>query len=460
MTYRIPAIPKGQDFEDFVSAYLLIDGQYLERSIHYYLSDEEGKNKKEFLEMDIVATAFSETAVDKSLVEVKSGGFGFPDIFKVYGWMNFLNLPKGIFVTQSEFKPLEKDFAHGELNIELISEKNLDGTGIQGFYGLNTDEKTKILVETTRYSFAVERDMLNMVQQRKKTSPTGGISELYSYLNDLVSTTFFTRNPLDRIHKLVDLFYNHRNITARLAYERQNKKCPTADEVEDIGIDSNVFHNLFYKNILDKDLLYSSLYAELLNRLLVMKCCLEYVIQDKKNSTVHQDKLFSFLDNLAFNTLANNIRDGIRTLKTQQYSYRYPHFWQVFIYTFGGFVLKDKENQQFEILSRLTGIPMEFIPEALSSFDVLFPIRDKQWVFNMNDYNNLDIMMLFPMPFRGIGSNLWRWLCTKDGNGKFDNIKPFLTKSHTYDNLLKWNNLSCEYLKKYEEKEEQTKPTT
>jgi hypothetical protein len=51
--------------------------------------------------------------------------------------------------------------------------------------------------------------------------------------------------------------------------------------------------------------------------------------------------------------------DGFKQIGTHEYFYLYPIFWQSFFWLFGGFILKDYEKEDYEALSRATGIPVD-----------------------------------------------------------------------------------------------------
>ena len=51
----------------------------------------------------------------------------------------------------------------------------------------------------------------------------------------------------------------------------------------------------------------------------------------------------------------------------------FPLFWQVFLWSWGGFLLTDCVDEQYEKLSQETGVPIAEIPLALQAFDKLFP---------------------------------------------------------------------------------------
>jgi len=82
---KLPDVPKGKELEDFVSAALQASGHYIEKNIE----------EPQVMELDIVATEYLSGLPKKKLYEVKSGDWGFPDVFKILGQMLYLDIPEG-----------------------------------------------------------------------------------------------------------------------------------------------------------------------------------------------------------------------------------------------------------------------------------------------------------------------------------------------------------------------------
>lgn len=80
-------IPKDKDYEDYLCAYLQAGGLYIERSIIH-------REVEELLELDILTTDFQTDSAENNLIEIKGGDWGFSDIFKVRGWLTYLNFEK------------------------------------------------------------------------------------------------------------------------------------------------------------------------------------------------------------------------------------------------------------------------------------------------------------------------------------------------------------------------------
>ena len=81
----LPGLPKEKEFEEYCSAFLQLSGGYVEGNIIE-------RDVEEVLEMDIIVTDYDETPPKMTLVEAKSEGWGFADLFKVSGWKQYLDI--------------------------------------------------------------------------------------------------------------------------------------------------------------------------------------------------------------------------------------------------------------------------------------------------------------------------------------------------------------------------------
>ena len=76
---RLPDLPEGKEFEEFLAAYFQSRGLYVARNVI-------DRQEKDVLELDFVTTHYAPLAPpDMSLFEVKGGDWGFNDIFKMRG---------------------------------------------------------------------------------------------------------------------------------------------------------------------------------------------------------------------------------------------------------------------------------------------------------------------------------------------------------------------------------------
>src|ERR1700680_1104697 len=114
---ELPAHPKDKEFEEYIAAYLQCAGFYIERNI-------VERDVKEVLELDIITTDYGQCPPSMRLVEIKSGGWGFPEVFKVYGWLKYLEIERGALVVKDakETPEAQKFYADkaNTLNIDLV----------------------------------------------------------------------------------------------------------------------------------------------------------------------------------------------------------------------------------------------------------------------------------------------------------------------------------------------------
>ena len=87
MSVNLANIPKTPtDLEDFVAAPFPSSGHFVEKiSLSAFT---------EMLELDSVATNYDGVLPQWTLSETKSGDWGFSDIFKVVGWMQYRGAPR------------------------------------------------------------------------------------------------------------------------------------------------------------------------------------------------------------------------------------------------------------------------------------------------------------------------------------------------------------------------------
>lgn len=432
----LPLIPKDYAYEDYVSSVLNAGGYYLERNIHK-------REKSDILELDIVTNKFTDRCVEKTIAEIKSGNWGFPDIFKVRGWMDYLQFSKASFVVQKADSNQEvyNEIAN-QLDISLVvtemKGKKLCYNQIQNAYAIKHTPHENAFVANLRFSYALERKIISDINTTAKTNKNlVGFEKLRNYLYDLCDNTFFVSTPSARINKTFKLFTENKHITARLDHENaENSYASISDTGVDITQES--FKKLFYDHD-SKNKLYGSLYVEMLNRLLVLKHCIEDLLRPE-----NEQEIANYISDLNHAILPVNLKAAIGVLKSHNYYYLYPYFWQVFIFLFGGFILENKRQEEYNLLSEISEVPVEEIGNALSVFDLLFPIEGG-WMQKVNK-TSMKILKFMPSPFCGIGVNLRKDIYCKEKT--LEGLKALFPPDYTYNDLIRYNNLAYEYLLK------------
>ncbi|RFM37040.1 hypothetical protein [Chitinophaga silvisoli] len=418
---ELPKIPKEKDYEDYLCAFMQAGGLYVERSIIH-------REVEELLELDILTTDFQPSSAENNLIEIKGGDWGFSDIFKIRGWLTYLNFQSGCFIVQKSREHFDyfREKAR-ELDINLVDNSNLSKTKetLKQFLQIEPEEAE---IQTIRFAFLLERKQLKTIKTLKKRLSRKSDVALDDYFFKINSGSFFSRDPIDRINKLFKIFIKYKNITAKICNELNG-----GDFDENVtNLSVKCYANTFYKA--ENNILQISLYVEHLARVTILKCAIEHLI-DKLKGDYNQNDL---IDRLNYLVLPKTIKEGLNEIIKDKYFYLYPRFWQFFTYVFGGFILTDIEAKEYEVLSKKTGIPVDEIPNAFDCFNKLFP-RNGGWFYKFPN-SGISWHSMFPISFSGIGANYRRMIYPDDKT--YDGLAKMLGKNKTMSDLSKWNNLA------------------
>ena len=437
----LPEIPKDEFYEDYVAAVLSIGGLFIERRLIL-------NHPINILELDVVTTRLKRDDVEKTLSEVKSAGWGLTDVFKVRGWLDYLKYEKASFVSLNSPNGRNQHYqqvAKG-LNIDLIDVQKqatgkLDETSLRQTYGIPSIDNNvyDCALSALRYAYCLERLMLERYLKPLAKDPNElhAYKELQQYINITHDYTFFENDTHKRLMAVFKAFVDYRNITARLETEIRTRKY---EDYEHANLSEDAFAKLFYEIPPQQNPLHIALYAELYNRLIMLKLIIEEVIRDKNltglTKTIHRL------------SLPDNIKTGIDEMVKRPHYYLYPSLWQSFVFVMGGFLLKDMLDDEYHILSELSGVPKDEISEGLMAFDLLFPLNTGSWFID-KPKTSIRILQFMPLPFSGIGANFRRFYYrTDDEHCTYNDLADKLSGKYTLNDLLKFNNLAIEYLYK------------
>jgi hypothetical protein len=188
------------------------------------------------------------------------------------------------------------------------------------------------------------------------------------------------------------------------------------------------------------NLLQASMYVEHRAKLAVLKCAVDYICSVRNGDIVEPtlQQLITDLYQPNIISLPSTFRKGVEWLGQRPNVLLYPRFWQTFLWAWGGFILMDRQDEEFAELSRQTGVPLSEVPDALQAFDKLFPMPDT-W-FGKPAQTNFQLLKMMPVHFRGIGAfhrlNLYK-AKTHDDLGYTD---------YTGSDLRKWQNATAQLL--------------
>ncbi len=424
--------PIEYDYEDYIASYFQTGGLYVERSIIH-------REREEILELDIIITDFEEGKASKKLVEIKSGKWGFNEIFKVKGWLVFLDIDEGVFIVRKQrdsFKYFEKKAF--ELGICLLDNSDLSQTNqcLKSFLHRSVKDKE---IETLRFSYLLERKLLKKIKNLKNSSPENqGFRNLDDYFFKINSGSFFSNNPIRRIKQLFEVYLKYKNLTAKICHELTTGSYDDNIEIM-VG---DCYARTFYKA--ENSPLQISLYVEHIARVTILKSCIEYLIRNHKES-FGEDK---FIESIDYLSIPQTIKTGLDELVKEPYFHKYPIFWQFFTYVMGGFILTDLKQEEYEYISKNTGIPIDEIPNAFNSYNKLFP-KDEGWMYQLPK-SNIEWHRFFSLPFCGIGANHRRSIHLEhleESEQTFEELEKLVGGSKTMTDLIKWNNLGYDIIK-------------
>lgn len=427
---KLSELPKGKEFEEYISAFFQSNGYFIERNVE----------ETDLLELDLIITNYNTSPPEIKLLEVKSGNWGFSDIFKVRGWMDYLNIRKGIFIATKERDKF--DFYEEKANVLDIDLKvipDLEETkDILSDYA--TTDLKKVDLSSLRFSYWLERNLLRHLKVRKKSNPElkrfKALESCYSEANDKV---FFTENIFEKIDWLYSMFQLYPHLSAKCANEMSDDNFDTNAKNLPPEIYKKTYFGCEYNEI------QISAFIEHRMRLTILKNAIDFKLYEKAGiESLVEDEIMIKVKDHEFRRsffLPDSFKKGLDKISEHEYYYKYPIFWQWFLWVFGGFILNDYKEEEHKLLSDKTGIPIDEIPNAFDSYDILFPVENG-WFVDLSPNSNLKMIKMFSIPFMGMGANYRRLIHTE--NQKFDELK--LSGMHTRKDLLNWYNLTYDVL--------------
>ena len=417
----LPDKPQSADaLEDYVAALFQSAGFFIEKNII------ERDSHTEILELDVVGTSYDNDVPFSILAEAKSGKWGFPDIFKMIGWMKYLQIPQGAFFVSETAK--DPDFVEqkmASLNLKFVYlndfAKSTERFKETGFPPV----RDPLLLKVWRYAYLIERKLIDRLRVHKNAcSSCEGPSAAMQYHNLINNGIFFVNDIRDRLNQLYKAYQEHPRLSCSVALEMD------CGEFDPNGICTGSTH--FGEAVFDgkHDPVQASFYLEHRARLSILKAAIDWVCLSEQGSAPAIPGTGS---NMASDwLLPSSFRDGLDRIKKDPCFKRYALFWQVFLWGFGGFYLEDRKDTEFEWLAEQTRIPVEEIPKALQVFDVLFPLPSDSWLTKAGP-THCKVVKLVPSAFRGLGVNhrFWRY--------GYDSVEDFGYKDYTVNDIMKWN---------------------
>lgn len=429
---KLPDAPRETEFEEFISAFVQCSGRFVERNIRE-------RSPNDICELDIVATDHTDTDSKAIIIEVKSGKCGFNDIFTLKGKAIFLGVADVLLVSLEDAIDRDlKEYVATKVGISVayVGDHEQAKDALRAFLG--DVECLKADTSIWRYAYWIERTLLKQLSKLRKDDPLRkGPRIVWDYFQQL-QTNMFQLDMLVRTEKIYSNFSSNPYLTARWANELEGRDW---DE-EHKRVPTNIFNSAYYTGGIHE--LNIVTHIEHKTRLCILKNLVDYSLyrttspEDliNKNICKVMGMDIRFLDQFP-----SSFKTALDQISKQPYFHKYAILWQWFINVFGCFILLDYEKEDYTELSRVSGIPVEYVPQALTAFDTLFP-TEGTWFRDHQPRSRIRVLKLAPVPLLGVGANYRRFLYSK--NHTFESLS--LTGGYTRCDLQLWNKCLVEYL--------------
>ena len=390
-TFELPQIPDaGHQLEDYVAGLFQAAGYYVEKNVRQ-------RDVMDVLELDAVATSYDGPLPEAVLAEAKGGRWGFPDIFKVAGWMAYLRIDRGGFFVKEPPGTGARDVermartvaALGVALVDLGDFRDAGGRlGVSGFRPL----RDPLLLDVFRLAFGVERALLDGVRAaRRAHEDKRGPQEVLAYHDLINDHVFFLKDVDERLRRLYAGYRSHPKLSLTIAQELAGEPFAQSAPLRASAAATNLLAEAMYEG--KHPLLQGSMYVEHRARLAILKATIDLACLDEAGQ----------LPGEALADLPVTFLEGLRRLRKRPTFRRYALLWQVFLWGFGGFYRADREREELGALAAQTGVPVSEIGDALGAFDDLFPLAKGSWIVPVRG-TSLRVVKMMPAALRGVGA--------------------------------------------------------
>lgn len=392
----LPHIPdSGRDLEDYIAGMFQAAGYFVEKNIRQ-------RDVTEVLELDAVATSYEGPLPVSVLAEAKGGRWGFPDVFKVAGWMSYLGISRGGLFVKETSGPGRHDLERMQRTIAPLGVSLVDlgdfcdpaaRLGACGFRPF----RDPILLDVFRLSFRAERALLDGVRwERRVEAERRGPQEVLAYHDVINDHVFFLVDVAERLRRLYGAYRTHPKLSLAIARELSGAPFDQAAATRVSPGAARLLAEAMYGAA--HPTLQASFYVEHRARLSILKAAIDLACLDDAGRLPRDDA-----SRASFQALPATFRAGLARLRGRPHFRRYALLWQVFLWGLGGFWLAHREAEEFGWLAAHTGIPAAEIGAALRAFDDLFPLASGSWIVPVRG-TPLRVAKMVPAALRGVGA--------------------------------------------------------
>jgi len=388
MTIKLPDDPKEYVYEDLISAMLIASGHYVESRLRYR------SGSADLLELDAVATPIDDYLA-RIIIEVKSGGWGFNDLFKLIGQTHYTGMHRAWLVHRKaadaqKQEGLEELCSNSAVDTRQFQMDDLNDVQGMGFPMARTisDGNLHLLVEALWWSRIADR----IAQKRcvdwwksegKNPPEVVSASRDYSFA---VEQSMFKPKPASRANALYDAYKDAPNLVNAILEHMSG-----GDATKTLALRKQTWNTherlpLQYLMTLGNR-----------SRLAIIKNALDHLLENPDEATEAQPAWGKVTWTLIF--LPSNFSKGLEALKSAPNAHMVAYFFQVFTEALGGFYFPD-DPDDVELVSNLTGVAAGEIATMLDLLDTFFPINNG-WV--QTGKHGMVMLKAVPAYMRGAG---------------------------------------------------------
>ncbi len=389
MRIQLPQEPDGKQFEDFISACLLVLGYFVETRM---VLQEGGK---EILELDVVASPAGEGPDKKILFEAKKKGFTFPLIFKLFGQRTYLNIHNACIASREPCDPgHEGIYTHRsqEMGVRILQFPIEDCEIPKLAEPTNPlpDEKLDAFARTVWFIQISRRLAYWEFKRECRNNPKDGSYQLAREYDRSLQESFFQTTPIERAQCLYDAYHVSPKLTGQLVELICSQTRMTKSSVWNRLGNSRAYFGIQHL-----------MYLENNARLAILKNALDDVLErgDKQIET-QRLKIGDLAIEIPLYNLPSRFLKGLEIFREHPHRLRLPYLFQIFLDLFGGYIFPD-DLDELNLLSELSQIPSEEIVDCLDLINHFFGPEDGDFFYY--PLTSMKAMKMVPSYVRGGG---------------------------------------------------------
>ena len=423
MAIRLPKDPKDHDYEDQVAAMLLAHGYYLETRLILK------KGSEEVLEFDAIATPTNDYS-NRKIVEVKSGGWGLSDLFKLYGQTLYTEHESSWLIHKQSVGATKKE-AIAEVCKKIpvttlyvdLRDKHTRAASDDIPTAVDMDKDTRHLVFAAAWwSRCADRVAQARFKQWIKGDTSGAevLANAKLYCAQL-EASLFKDSPLRRADAMYDAYKAAPQLTSSLIQHVVKITGQDIAKVRKTVTDNAERPHLQYIMALEHKA-----------RIAIIKNAYDALIAEKAGTGQGKPWTGGSWNALYKAFLPAAFKEGMQALDASPHAQSTAFFLQVFIDVLGGFYFPE-DPEDVELVSAMTGVPTDAVASMVEILDSFFPIG-AGWVHKGD--KSLHFLKGVPAYVRGAGCFARESLRGKDWAAK--NASSYWT--------TKWHNALYELL--------------